>query len=41
MATSAEINQARDVMESLQIAELDNYFQDACLDIKEVNLDKI
>lgn len=41
MATSAEINQGRDVMESLQIAELDNYFQDACLDIKEVNLDKI
>jgi CHAT domain-containing protein len=40
-ATDSEIKLARDVIESLQIAELDNYFRDACLDVKEVDLDRV
>jgi CHAT domain-containing protein len=40
-ATNSELAQARDAIESLQIAELDNYFRDACLDVKEVDLDRV
>ncbi len=32
---------ARDVIEGLQIAELDNYFQDACLTFKKQNIEQI
>jgi CHAT domain-containing protein len=40
-ATPDEIKQARDVIEALQIAELDNFFRDACLDVKNINLDQL
>lgn len=32
---------AREVIESLQLAELDNYFREACLDAKPVQVDEI
>ncbi|BAY92338.1 MULTISPECIES: CHAT domain-containing protein [unclassified Tolypothrix] len=35
------LKQARQVIEALQIAELDNYFRDACVDNYPVNIDKI
>lgn len=35
------LQQARDVMESLQLAELDNFFQDACLNAKPVKIDQV
>ncbi|MGA9378598.1 MAG: CHAT domain-containing protein, partial [Phormidium sp.] len=35
------LQQARDVMENLQLAELDNFFQDACLNAKPVKIDKV
>lgn len=35
------LQQARDVMESLQLAELDNFFQDACLNAKPVKIDRV
>ncbi len=37
----ANLQQARDVMEALQLAELDNFFQDACLDTNPVALEEI
>lgn len=37
----ANLKQARDVMEALQLAELDNFFQDACLDTNPVALEEI
>lgn len=40
-ANPPEIEQARKVIESLQIAELDNFFRDACLDVKNVDIDQI
>lgn len=33
--TQAELNKARDVLESLQIAELDNFFRDPCSEVAE------
>ena len=33
--------QAREVIESLQIAELENFFREACLDIKTAEVDRI
>ena len=39
--SQAELVQARQVIESLQIAELDNFFRDACLDLKPAQIDKI
>ncbi len=33
--------QARSVIESLQLAELDNFFQEACLEVKSVLIDKV
>lgn len=40
-ATSTEIKQARDVIEALQLAELDNFFRSACIDSKSVLLDQV
>ncbi|NJN85525.1 MAG: CHAT domain-containing protein [Leptolyngbyaceae cyanobacterium SL_7_1] len=37
----AELEQARKTIESLQLAELDNFFREACLDAKEVQIDEI
>lgn len=37
----SDLKQARDVIESLQLAELDNFFQDACLDAKPVQIDSV
>ncbi|NET73412.1 MAG: CHAT domain-containing protein, partial [Sphaerospermopsis sp. SIO1G2] len=39
--TQAELKQARNVIELLQLAELDNFFRNACLDAKPVQIDKI
>ena len=36
-----DLKKARSVIESLQLAELDNFFQNACLDTKPVNVDEI
>lgn len=36
-----EIKLARNTIDSLQVAELDNFFRDACLDIKPINLEQI
>ncbi|MFB2891544.1 CHAT domain-containing protein [Aerosakkonemataceae cyanobacterium BLCC-F50] len=35
------LRQARQVIESLQLAELDNFFQEACLDAKPVEIDQV
>ncbi|WP_424097077.1 CHAT domain-containing protein [Moorena producens] len=40
-ASQENLKQARDVIESLQLAELDNFFRDACLDAKPVKIDEI
>ncbi len=40
-ANQADIKQARTVIEALQLAELDNFFRDACLDIKPAQIDEI
>ena len=40
-ATQADLNQARQVIESLQVAELDNFFRDACLDTQPVQIDRL
>ncbi len=37
----AKLSKAREVMEYLQLAELDNFFQDACLDAKPVQIDQV
>ncbi|NES01121.1 MAG: CHAT domain-containing protein, partial [Symploca sp. SIO1B1] len=39
--SQANIKQAREVIEALQLAELDNFFRDACLDTQPVVLDEI
>ncbi|PZU96064.1 MAG: hypothetical protein DCF32_22070 [Leptolyngbya sp.] len=39
--TPAKLAQARDVIESLQLAELDNYFQEACLQGQPVSIDQL
>ncbi|OKH38832.1 hypothetical protein NIES2119_09400 [[Phormidium ambiguum] IAM M-71] len=40
--TSQEnLSKARSVIESLQLAELDNFFQEACLDAKPIQVDRI
>ncbi|BAQ65243.1 CHAT domain-containing protein [Geminocystis sp. NIES-3709] len=39
--TNEEIKLAINTIDSLQVAELDNFFRDACLDIKPINLDQI
>ena len=35
------LKQAREAIEALQLAELDNFFRDACLDTRSVNIDEI
>ncbi|MEG3991222.1 CHAT domain-containing protein [Microcoleus sp. S28C3] len=35
------LKQARNVIESLQIAELNNFFQDACVDVKTQQIDEV
>lgn len=40
-ATQDEIKMAREVIEALQLAELDNFFQDTCLDASPVQIDDI
>ncbi|MDY6784221.1 MAG: CHAT domain-containing protein [Cyanobacteriota bacterium] len=35
------LKQAREVIEALQLAELDNFFRDACLDVKSAQIDEI
>ena len=37
----AYLQQARQVIESLQVAELDNFFQDACLDTEPKQIDRL
>jgi len=39
--SQSDLKTALDVMELLQLAELDNFFQDACLDTKPVKIDQI
>jgi CHAT domain-containing protein len=40
-ASQADLNQARQIIESLQLAELDNFFRDACLDAKPQQIDRL
>ncbi len=40
-AKQEDLVQAREVIEALQLAELDNFFRDACLETKPVLLDEI
>lgn len=40
-ANQDSLKQATKVIEDLQLAELDNFFRDACLNIKPVEIDKI
>jgi CHAT domain-containing protein len=40
-ANQEDIKQARTVIEALQLAELDNFFRDACLDIHPAQIDEI
>ncbi|WP_424102160.1 CHAT domain-containing protein [Moorena producens] len=39
--TQADLAQARELIESLQLAELDNYFHEACLDTQTAKIDEI
>ena len=40
-ASQADLDQARQVIESLQVAELDNFFRDACLDTQPVEIEQL
>jgi CHAT domain-containing protein len=40
-ASQSNLNQARQVIEALQVAELDNFFRDACLDTQPAGVDNI
>ena len=40
-ASQADLNQARETIESLQVAELDNFFRDACLDAEPKQIDRL
>ena len=40
-ASQDNLQQAREVIESLQLAELDNFFRDACSDAKPVQIDEL
>ncbi len=40
-STQSDLKTAREVIEALQLAELDNFFQDACLDTNPVQIDQI
>ncbi len=41
LISQQHLEQARDVIESLQLAELDNFFKEACLDVVPVQIDQI
>ncbi|MFM7405583.1 MAG: hypothetical protein ACKO3K_02650 [Cuspidothrix sp.] len=40
-ASQENLKEAREVLESLQLAELDNFFRNACLDAKPVEIDQL
>jgi len=40
-ASQADLSKARQVIEALQLRELDNFFQDACLEASPVQIDQI
>ncbi len=40
-ATSTDLEKARTTIEALQLAELDNFFREACLDAAEVDIDQL
>jgi CHAT domain-containing protein len=40
-ASQDDLKQARQVIEDLQLAELDNFFRDACLNVKPVEIDRV
>jgi len=40
-ASQANLNRARQVIESLQVAELDNFFRDACVDAQPRDIDRL
>jgi CHAT domain-containing protein/predicted negative regulator of RcsB-dependent stress response len=39
--TQADLEQARKTIESLQLAELDNFFREACLNAREIQIDEV
>ncbi len=39
--SQANLTQAREVIEALQLAELDNYFQEACIDVESQQIDRV
>lgn len=39
--TQAELEEARKTIESLQLAELDNFFREACLNAREIQIDEV
>ena len=39
--TQADLKQARDTIESLQLAELDNFFKDACLNAQPAQIEEV
>jgi CHAT domain-containing protein len=39
--TPADLATARDTIESLQLAELDNFFREACLDAAQIDIDQL
>ncbi|MEM9806554.1 MAG: CHAT domain-containing protein [Cyanobacteria bacterium P01_D01_bin.56] len=41
LVSQENLEQARDIIESLQLAELDNFFKEACLDTVPVRIDQI
>ena len=40
-ASQADLNQGRQIIESLQVAELDNFFREACLDAEPQNIEEV
>jgi CHAT domain-containing protein/predicted negative regulator of RcsB-dependent stress response len=40
-ANQQQLKQAREVIEALQLAELDDFFRDACLDVQPVQIDEL
>ncbi|MDI9636231.1 CHAT domain-containing protein [Geitlerinema splendidum] len=40
-STQAQLRQAREVIESLQLAELDNFFREACVDIQPQSIEQL
>jgi CHAT domain-containing protein len=40
-ASQEDLQQARDAIEALQLAELDNFFRDACIDAKPTQIDRL